>query len=338
MRGVRQMAAAQAYRAVAKMFHLEPNPRGTALHGYLGKRRIWVGNNLGNDEHEIVATIQLDRPLGVGLTVSRRPWINRLIRKSDESMLLDTHWESADSLIINAQDRDRARSLLNEALILRIAKVQQEWKGLSINDHAITVTLKRPIAIPDRLSELVGTLISLADALTKARSTLKPSKEAEKRVEEWQTISKRLGLDFEKSGPAFSGVVDGSLIDVNTNLGNAARVTILFEAPLQVGLGLYPQSTDDVIGSSGQDIDLHNQQLDDAFIIKGYDPEQIRSSLTQSTQEKLVQLSTLGTLRVDDDGLEMTATSPESTALSGTLDLMIGVASALSRLATSSEK
>jgi hypothetical protein len=309
-RGLRQLAVARSYGEVSRRLGLDVDTRGVSLHGHLGEQRIWIGQVLvghGPDRQTTCwGVLDLERPLGLGFLLRRRGLRERLRRPRGPALALG---DDLDRLVeVHGDDADRVRNLLDPPLRVLLHRALARWRDLVITDASVRVMLRRPPARPDELHDLVNTMRTLAVALVQARVAMPPPPPLAARAPAWEQLAGELGLTFEPAYPGVAGTVDGRSLRITplrSDDGYRAELRLGLLPHRRTGLAIRPQRGLDGTWSGGQDILFDDPAFDQAFLVKGYDPEQVRELVGPDVRARLLLLA--ATARIDVDDLRLHA-------------------------------
>ncbi len=304
-RGWRQLAVARSYDEVSRRLGLDVDTRGVALQGHLGEQRIWVGQvMIGHGTQRRMAcwgVLDLERPLGLGFLLRRRGLRERLRRSRGPKLPLD---ERIDRRVeLHGDDAQRVRQLLGDPLRTMLRNMLARWPDLVITDASIRVMLRRPPARAGELHDLVDAMRALAAELVSARRAMPPPPPLAARAADWERLANELGLAFEPAFPGVAGILDGRplrITPVRTEVGYRAEMRLGFRPHRRTGLQIREQKEPDGYSSVGQDIQFGEANFDHAFVVKGYDPEQVRELISPAVRERLVALRSAGRVDVDD--------------------------------------
>ena len=305
-RGMHQVAEASTYRAVSERLGLVVDTRGVSVHGYVNRRRVWVGRvmeGFGPDRRtEVRGVVALRRPLGLGLLVRPKGLTGRLSRKTGPEQ--GAGIAAIDRLAhVHDAERDQLRQLLDDRVRECLLAALGRWPRLSVTDVDVQVRLRRPPHNPEGLEALVRAMVEIADAVEAARASVRPAAEPGSWVQGWRELGDELGLTLEDALPALCGQVDGRDVQVGAARspdGYRVQVICWFADHAAMGLHLRPQVDPDGYWSVGQDIQIGHEGVDRAFVIKAYDPDLLRSRLNHLACEGLMALAALGKVEVDD--------------------------------------
>lgn len=312
-RATRQLAVAGAYGDVSRRLGLEVDTRGLSLHGHLGAQRIWVGQVMvghGPERRELCwGVLDHERPLALGLLLRRRGLSERLWRRARAPRvalpdLLDRAIEAS------GDDPHRVRTLLDAAAQEHLLKMLHRWRDVVVTDESVRVLLSQPLATAAELQELVDDLRGLSSALGSARAAVDPPDALTAVSAGLQAMARERDLDFHAEYPAAGGVLDGRRVyvgPVRTENNYTGILRLGFRPHRTLGLQVLPQTEPDGYWSVGQDIQVGDDAFDDAFVVKGYDPQAVRELLTPELRAALCALIASGArLEVDDVRMSLT--------------------------------
>ncbi len=334
-RAWRQLSAAEAYREVSHELGLVTDTRGISVHGYVGQRRLWIGEVMtgygAERKTEERGVLGLARPLGLALHLRRRGMRGRFKRRSPELLIgdpdLDKRYE------IHGDDLDQVRTVLNAPAVNdAIDALVKSHPKLVITDHAVRVHLSRPETSAVALMGLIRRMEGLAQALEEARKRVAVPSHVVPLVERWEQMAPRLGLDFEPWLPAMYGEIEGRAVLVAVRRvqgGFTISVRVWFHEHPPLGLRLSRQVDPDGYWSVGQDIQVADEAFDKAFVIKGYDPHIVRERLSDEVRRNLLELIELGEVVVDDEALSLRGLEVDHDTLEADVLKMVDTATAL---------
>ncbi|TVQ94470.1 MAG: hypothetical protein EA397_02030 [Deltaproteobacteria bacterium] len=329
-RGLRQLNAAGAYREVAHALGLEVDTRGVSIHGVLAARPLWVGEVMVGHgparRTEVHGVIGLRRALGLGLDIQRR-------RRGRRSAGLPLgHPELDRRLIAEASWAEGLQRLLDAGARAPLVRLMNHCPDVQIVDDQVRLLLRRAPSRPADLAAVVEHLELVAEALEGAREAVLPPAELEAWVEPWSELATTLDLGFVPNLPSLRGRLGDNLVEVSpelTDRGYRARVIVLFDPEETTGLLIEPQKAPDGYQFVGQDIQVEDPPFDDAFVIKGFDPEEVRGRLTDEVRRGLLELRGHGFLRLTDTHLRLSGVSGEVEVLDDVLQTVRRVADAV---------
>ena len=81
--------------------------------------------------------------------------------------------------------------------------------------------------------------------------------------------------------------------------------------------------------SVGQDIQVGAPDFDERFVLKGWDPAAVVEMLTPEVRERLLELSSLGELTVDDHHIQVRGLPLEASTLREVIELATSAAEGL---------
>jgi len=304
-RGWRQLAVARSYGEVSRRLGLDVDTRGVALQGHLGEQRIWVGQvMIGHGTERRMAcwgVLDLERPLGLGFLLRRRGLRERLRRSRGPKLPLDERIDRGVEL--HGDDAARVRQLLGDPVRALLRTTLERWPDLVITDASVRVMLRRPPARAGELHDLVDAMRALAAELVRARRAIPPPPPLGAQAAEWERLAQELGVTFEPAFPGVAGTLDGRplrITTIRTEEGYRTELRLGFLPHRRTGLQVREQKGPDGYWSVGQDIQFGDASFDHAFVVKGYDPEQVRELLAPAVRERLVALTAAGRIDVDD--------------------------------------
>jgi hypothetical protein len=336
-RGKRQLDAAVAYRQVARNLGLNVDTRGVSVQGHLGDRRLWVGEVLvghGPDRQtSIWGVVDMQRPLGLGLQVRRRGLSDRVFRRGtghgvelgDE--LLDRRIE------VLGDDPNRVRALMGDREVKQaLQDVMERWPDIVVTDYSVRVHLKRAEVSERRLQELVDSMLRLASALEVARKEVQVPERLEPSVSQWRELADSLGLELEDWLPAIVGELEGRRILLTSwraDHGYQGDLRLYFSPHREMGLRVRTQVEPDGYWSVGQDIQLGDADFDQFFVIKGWDPQRVRTLLGPEARKALLAAQECAHVQVDDQRLHLRDLPLDAAALRLAIERATALADAL---------
>lgn len=332
-RALRPLAAAQAYRQVAARFGLPVDTRGLSVSGHLEGRRLWVGQVFDADGRPSVrGVLHLRRPLGVGLSIRRRGRRARWLRRRPQTGVLIEDARIDRSYEIAAGDPERVRALLDDVARAALHGLTHSWPDLEVSDHWIRVDLRRAETSEERLTSLIDGMATLATALEAAREALPCPPDLEAALPALAALGERYGLVLVPWLPAVEGTLEGREVRIclpRAHDGTVVDVRVAFLPHADTGLRLEPQTAADDFWSVGQDIELGDAEADRAFVVKGYDPGEIRSILDRHVRAELITLATRGQLSLDDRGCEVLDAPADEATVADILERVTRIARAI---------
>lgn len=306
-RGFTQISVTAAYREVSKQLGLQVDTRGTSLQGHLGDRRLWIGQVLeghGRDRRLVYwGVLDLERPLGIGLTIRRRGMSDRLFRRSRSRAILLGDAYLDRSIEVQAHQTERVEALFTGPVRDALAVLHRQFPDVVVTDNTVRVHLKRPLANPRTLMRLVTALNTVATSLDEARERLPPPDALGEIADIWEALAQEQNLEFLPYLPAVVGTQDGRRIQVVPVLNDTvyeAQVTVWFRPHRAIGIRVYPQVAPDGYSSVGQDIQVGEATFDETFVIKGYDRQLIIQRLTPTVRAALLAIHERGAIEIDD--------------------------------------
>lgn len=334
--GFRQISVTGAYREVSRQLGLQVDHRGTSLQGHLGDRRLWIGAVQVGHGHErkVVhwGAIDLERPLGFGMTLRRRGMSNRIFRRGRNPEV--SLGGALDKILeVQAAEQDRVRHLLTPPVISALEELVREWRDVVVTDESVRVHLKKPVAVPNRLMRLVNQMNALAIALDEARTGVSTPEPLEAWIAPWTALAQELDLVLDPALPAIQGDHKGhrvSIFPVYRNGHYEADLQLFFNPHRTVGIRVRPQVEPDGYWSVGQDIQIGHEAFDNAFVIKGYDIRTINELLdAERVRKNLLAILEMAPVTLDDRGLTVRRLPLEPDVLRATLDRGLQVAAGL---------
>lgn len=326
-RGLRPGWTAAAYRDAAMALGLDADSRGVGISGYVGERRLWIGEVVEGASLRVEGRVSFERPLGLGLVIERGARRSRLLRRRPQTV--GTGDAALDrELVVSGDDADRIHAWMTGPVREALASLLGRAATLTVTDDELTVGLASP---PTSRAEIVGLaegLLLAADAFAAARLTLPPPPALAAAVSRWSAFAAELGLTFDPAGPTLSGKVGDLAVVIGAGRvdeGYAAYVHVRLAPHPEIGLVIRPQDHT----TEGQDLLVGEPIFDERFEIKGYDPDAVTRRLDPAVRQRLLALADEGELRIDDRTLlvDHLPLSPE--ALARVLTLAVDAARAL---------
>lgn len=310
-RGMRQLQAARAYREVAHLLGLEVDTRGISLHGVLAGRPLWVGEVMvghGPERRtEAHAVIGLRRSLGLGVEIHpRRRRARRVVGVPLGDPELDRH------LVASARWPEGLRRVLEGGASEALVGTLDHAAELHLTDDQLRLRLRREPSRAATLVAMVEQIERVAEALEAARYAIAPPEELQRWVEPWSLVADQLDLGLVPSLPALQGRFGDHLVEVSPEWregGWRARICVMFDPHEITGLRLDPQQAPDGYQHVGQDIQIGDPEFDEAFVIKGFDPQDVRARLSSAVRASILELTRHGALSLTDHRLCLSGTS-----------------------------
>lgn len=327
-RAVRPMAAASSYRNVAWRLGLDADTRGVSMQGFLDRRRLFVGEvfqaGVSNTRTHVRAVLDLSAPLGLGLLATKRH-ADRLerFRRVKVQRLEVGDPEIDEALELRAFEPERAKALFTDEVRDAVCRLLDAWPDIQLTDHWVQVRLPRHPKSDRELLALVEAMRAVGQALASARAALPASPEAAAFIPAWDALAARRGLVLDPFLPALTGTIAGQDLVVHAarrEQGFGADLFITFPDHPPLGLQLSPQRAPDGFWSVGQDIQVGHQAFDDAFVIKGYDPNTIRGLLGPEVRAVLLDLTRHADLKLHDLGIELHTETTDPQTLDALFD------------------
>lgn len=329
-----QLATAHTYRSVAEQLQLPPDTRGASLHGFVMGRRVWVGPQTRRTGSErLIAAVALAQPLGVGLTIQRESrW--HYLKSRVSSLRVKAHVRQKPALLaITSTYPGVTKEVLDTPTRETLERMALRWPGLRITDYTVRVHLNHPIILQSTLHQLVLDLCRIANILEARRIASQPPPYAAALTSDWNRIAPAYNLTLEPNVPVLLGKLSDANLTVAPNAhGRTATINLVRNSPSDIGLLVSDQRRTDVANIAGQDIEIGEPLFDDAFIIKGYDPDQIRTLLDDTTCATLLRLKQISRVRIDDHALTLRNISVQSTTIAAAVDDLLVVNARLNLL------
>jgi hypothetical protein len=301
--GVRRpIAAAHAYREVARRRFLRVDTRGLSVHGVIDGRAVWVGEVMtghgAQRRRAIIAVVRFTAPLGLGLHVRRRGLAARVRRGRRPLLLPEPDLDRA--LAVEADDVGHATRLLAGPVPAALRALTSRWPDLELEDEEVRAHLRTPEASADIVDRLVGALLDLAAAVELSRASLP----AVANAEPWQAAARALGLQAADWLPGARGHLEGLPVSAAVWRGEAGIgvvVTVQRAPAPPTGFVVRPQGIEgDGPSTAGQDIVVGDPAFDPHFIVQAWDPDSARGVLDADVRGALLRLAAGAAVRVDD--------------------------------------
>jgi len=136
---------------------------------------------------------------------------------------------------------------------------------------------------------------------------------------DWTEAARRLGFRFKPGGliglREMSGELQGCDVEVATVMRSSGRSRspytlwqVRYPQPLGLGLKLEREGFFSGVGKllGAQDIQVGDEAFDDALLVKGRDPQEIREFLTRPRRARILRaLGSYQELEIDDEGVEL---------------------------------
>jgi hypothetical protein len=333
-RGMRPVAAAAAYRNLAWKLGLEADTRGRTLQGFLDGRRLFIG--LADDAATgtaLRATLDLQRPLGLGLRIRPRGLSERVRRARPGLTTGDPELDGP--LDLRAYDPARVQALFTDEVREALTRLRAGWPALEVHDHGIRVDLPSPLTREDALRRLIEHLRRLAVALEAARRAVPAPPQVEDWLPAWRALADERGLQLEPELPMLSGAWDG----VNVEVRCARLAEDRFAAELRAhladhrptGLWVLPAARATTTTTAGQDIHTEDGTFDADFVIKGYDPFTIRRVLDEGVRRAVRALAAHGAVAITDRAVDLRGAPIDRAGLEAALGALRDVTEELRR-------
>ena len=307
---MRQFQVAEAYADVSRQLGLDVDTRGLSLQGYIAKQRVWIGTVMvghGPERKEVNwGVMDLPRPMAMGVLVRRRGLAARMLRRSGAPSGTTGDAELDRLFEIQGDSPDHTRALFTPKVRAALNLLVERWKEVAITDRGVRVYLARAENTPGRLRDLVDAMYRLTRLLDEARASLPAPERLANLNDEWLALIQSHGLELDRTGPTAHGIIQGTQVQITprrTATGYDATLRMWFPTPGKTGIQIRPQTRPDGYWSVGQDIQVGRDQFDDAFVIKGWDPERIRIMLDESARAALIAIAEHGQPEIDDQRL-----------------------------------
>lgn len=299
-RARRQIGTAASYREVARALDLDVDTRGLSLHGVRDDRPLWIGEVLVGEgperRREVHGVIGFRHPLGLGVEVRTRR------SRRDEGERLD-HPVLDKRLRVTAASAEALDAIRGEHVLRHFVALVDQARDLHLSDERLRVRLSRS---PDTTTQLGALVERLEDAAIALETAARQAPRAEQ-VLGWtdalRTLARAEGLRLDEARVRLHGGLAGWPVEIVPHYVHDRWTTWLavrFAPEVDTGLRVHPQRSPD---PDGQDIRTGEGPFDAAFVVKGYDPEAVRTRLTPGTRSALLGLHRLGAVSLDDHAL-----------------------------------
>jgi hypothetical protein len=334
-RGMRPVAAAAAYRNLAWKLGLEADTRGRTLQGYLDGRRLFIGlaDDAALGTTTLRATLEFERPLGLGLRIRPRGLSERVRRARPGLTTGDPELDGP--LDLRAYDPARVQALFTDEVREALSRLRAGWPALEVHDHGVRVDLPSPLTREDALRRLIEHLRRLAVALETARRAVPAPPQVEDWLPAWRALADERGLQFEPALPMLTGELEGVAVEVRcARLAEdrfAAEVRAHIAEHRPTGLWVLPAARATTTTTAGQDIHTEDPNFDADFVIKGFDPFTIRRVLDDGVRRAVRALAPHGAVTITDRTVDLRGAAIDRDALEDALRAIRDVATELRR-------
>jgi len=302
VRARRQLRTSSAYREVARALGLDVDTRGNSLHGVRQDRPLWVGEVLvgeGPDRRrEVHGVLGFRQPLGLGLELRTRRGRREPTDGLDQPDL-------DKRLVVHAHHQAGLQAVRRDDVLRVLAFFTEHSREIHLSDERLRVRLRRPPDTVDALGSLVERLEAAAGVLEAAGAEVEPPEA----VQAWRPVLEQVaaahGLEVSARHVQVRGALCGwPLRIVPNHVGGSwcAWLALRFAPDVDTGFRVHPQRSPDG-DDDGQDIVVGDPTFDDAFVVKGYDPEAVRTRLDAEVRAALLGLLALGPVSLDDHSL-----------------------------------
>lgn len=305
-RASRQLSTASAYREIARTLELDVDTRGLSLHGVRDDRILWVGEVLVGEgaerRREVHVMVAFRTPLGLGTEVR-----DRTTRRQESEGLNQADLDKR--LVVRSHHPPGVEALRREDVQRVLLAFAERARELHLTDERLRLRLRRPPSTAQALGALVQQLEDAASVIEDAAVTVPRPQTVQDWVPLLVDVAEPRGLQVDLARVSLRGALAGwPLVVVPNHRGGTWCVwlTLRFAPDVDTGLRVHPQRDPEGDGD-GQDIVVGDRAFDDAFVVKGYDPEAVRSRLDHETRKALLQLLRLGPVYLDDHGLTVRA-------------------------------
>ncbi len=310
-RGLRPILVADAYREIGGRLGLVVDTRGTWIRGVVDGRRLWFGDVLepnGRERYtEIRGILTFRQPLGLGVQIRTLGTADRWVRRGRVQPTGDAKFDSRFELF----STDGVPRTLTAEVRDRLVALAGATREVIVTDDAVFAFLRSAPTRSEHLERVLQAMFSLANAIEVSRV-----EDVRAAPVDWPDAAADLGLTVT-SRPSITGILNGFPVDVvPTRSGDdaVAWVRLTFPHPKDHGFILRTHRHHDDPWTAGQAIDTGDPAFDDAFVVKGYDPEAIRARLIEA-RPQLMTLHQRGSLAIDDHGLELRGAPMQRDAL-----------------------
>lgn len=313
IRARRQLTTSSAYREVARGMGLDVDTRGLSLHGVLHDRPLWIGEVLVGQgperRREVHGVIGFRHPLGLGVSIRHRT--RRRGRRERGGETLGSA-EVDKALYVTSTHDPGLEAVRSESVVRMLEHLTDRVQDVQLSDERVRVRLRRPPSTSSQLGQLVDLLEAAARVMEEAAAeAARPDVVCAWRPR-LQALAASHGLTLDTERVQLDGALAGWPVQVVPNhVGGrwCLWLGVQFDPDVDTGLRVHPQRPDED-SADGQDIVVGHPAFDDAFVVKGYDPEAVRTRLDATVRDALLALSTLGPVSMDDHGLVVRHLSP----------------------------
>ncbi|MFM2162623.1 MAG: hypothetical protein RLZZ383_2135 [Pseudomonadota bacterium] len=296
-RGVRPVATASVYRALAWQHGLRADTRGRSLQGDFHGRTLFLG--IDEATQQPVARLSLRHPLGIGLVVRPRTVTERLRRRRQALQTLDAEIDTA--FHVAAFDVPTARSLFNDDVRAALLDVRRRAGHVEVSDRRIRLRLRQAPTRRGDAERGLAALERLAAALESARETLPLPPEHAARSAAWAAEAVALGLAHD---PRLGAVVGSDIrlqilqVDAAVWIGEAQA-----SIPVTSAFALRIASRRDAAAAFPSAVPTGDSAFDEAFFVSCLDRSRVGDALPQGARRALLALAQTGSVSLQEGRL-----------------------------------
>ena len=296
-RGVRPVATASLYRALAWQYGLRADTRGRSLQGDLRGRTLFLG--IDEATQQPVARLALRHPLGIGLVVRPRTVTERLRRRRQPLQTQDPEVDTA--FHIAAFDADAARHLFDAEVRAALIDLRRRVGHVEISDRRIRLRLRQAPTRRQDAERGLAALERLATALEAARSVVPLPQEHAQRTRAWADEAAGLGLEHD---PVLGTVTGRDFrlqvlqVDAAVWIGEAqARVAATTAFALRVA------TRGDLSAGFPAAVSTGDPAFDEVFLVSILDRSRVQDALPPAARGALRTLARSGSVSIQDGQL-----------------------------------
>jgi hypothetical protein len=244
----------------------------------------------------------LRKPLGYGLTVRSK-------KRKRTGGGIHTGDDAFDKLYAsNAVQVDATKALLNPEIRNAAIQLHSLCADVDVSDEIIRIKLSSPERNADKLGRIVQSMEYLADLLENQRATIGTTDDLDETALQWHAYADSSEFVFDAAYPSLTQVADWGTMTVAPRWMHSefvAEIRIHFNDIKDTGFRLTPQRGPSVPWLTGQDIQVRDTSFDKAFVIKGYNPGNVRNRLHAEARTALLDLLKAGPFEVTDHWLRI---------------------------------
>jgi hypothetical protein len=303
-RGVRPVATASVYRALAWQHGLRADTRGRSLQGNLHGRDLFLG--IDEATQQPVAWLSLRHPLGIGLVLRPRTVTERLRRRRQALQTSDGEVDAA--FHVAAFDADAARKLFDDEVRAALLDLRRRAGHVELSDRRIRLRLRQAPTRRVDAERGLAALERLAAALEDARSRIPlPAAHAAQTLA-WPEEAAAASLHHVS---ALGAVTRPGLwiqvlqIDAAVWIGEA---TVTGWSRAALGLRVETRREGGPVFTSP--VATGDAAFDQAFVVSCVDRTRVVSALPERTREALLRLARAGRVSLQDHRLTWSGWDP----------------------------